>query len=257
MRIGVIGVGLVGSAISFGFRRIGHEVLQHDIRMDTKLADVLPAPVIFICVPTPQAIDGSCDTSQVETVIAELISAGYSGLIAIKSTVTPGTTDRLSKQWPSLRLAFCPEFLRERAAFSDFVEQNDICIAGVYRDEDCDIIRQAHGSLPKAFERMQPLDAELSKYFANIFNALRVVFANQFYEVCEAAGADYSTIKNAIVKRSNIGDHYLECNWQFRGFSGSCLPKDTAAFMSYVRDLGVDAPIFAHIVNYNKKLCLS
>ncbi len=252
MKVGVVGVGKVGGAISFGFQRIGHAVLQHDVKLDTRLKDILSAPIIFICVPTPPSPDGSCVTHYVKAVVRDLSMAEYRGLIVIKSTVPPGTTDSL--QALPLRLAFCPEFLRERAAFSDFVENNDVCISGVYRDEDAELIEQAHGSLPKAFVRMRPLEAEFCKYFCNTFNALRIVFANQFYDVCRAAGADYSVIKDAMVKRHNIGDHYLECNEQFRAFGGSCLPKDTAGFAAFVRGLGIDAPLFNHIVQLNERL---
>ncbi len=253
MKIGVVGVGKVGGAISFGFQRIGHEVLQHDIKLDTRLKDVVPAPLVFVCVPTPQKVNGECATNWVEDVLRVLVGLEYEGLIIVKSTVTPGTTDRLQKIWPSLRLAFCPEFLRERAAFSDFVENNDVCISGVYRDEDAELIEQAHGSLPKAFVRMRPLEAEFCKYFCNTFNALRIVFANQFYNVCRAAGADYQVIKNAVVKRHNIGDYYLDCSEGFREFGGSCLPKDTAGFAALVRSLGVDAPLFEQIVRLNEQ----
>jgi UDPglucose 6-dehydrogenase len=251
MKIGVIGVGKVGSAISFGFQRIGHEVLQHDVKLNTQLKDVLTAQLVFVCVPTPQSADGHCNRQLVYDVVRDLAGAEYKGLIVVKSTVTPGTTDSLQSSWPNLRLAFCPEFLRERAAFSDFVENQDICIAGVYHFKDAELIAHAHGSLPKHFSHMRPHEAEFCKYFCNTFNALRIVFANQFYEVCKTVGADYAVIKNAVVKRENIGDHYLECNEQFRAFGGSCLPKDTAGFAAFIRDYKIDAPLFEQIVNIN------
>ena len=69
---------------------------------------------------------------------------------------------------------------------------------------------------------------------------MRIVFANQFYEVCKAAGADYTTIKNAAVKRHDIVDHYLECNKEFRAFGGSCL--------------GFNQSLFQFICWYNDKI---
>jgi UDPglucose 6-dehydrogenase len=254
MKIGVIGVGKVGSAISFGFQRIGHEVLQHDIKLETRLKDVLPATLVFVCVPTPSSADGSCNRKLVYDVVRDLVGAAYEGLVVIKSTVTPGTTDNLQRLYPNLDLAFCPEFLRERAAFSDFVENNDVCVSGVYKDTDAGLIEEAHGSLPKHFARMRPLEAEFCKYFCNTFNAMRVVFANQFYDVCKSAGADYSVIKNAVIKRNNIDDHYLECNEQFRAFSGSCLPKDADAFSHYAAVLGVEVDLIDTMISINEKL---
>jgi UDPglucose 6-dehydrogenase len=255
MKVGVIGVGMVGGAISFGFKRIGHEVLQYDPKIaGSKFADVLPAELVFVCVPTPSALDGSCNTTEVEAVVGDLVHANYHGLIVIKSTITPGTTDKLQREWPLARLTYCPEFLRERAAFSDFVEDNDVCIIGTNRDDQYDLVKEVHGALPKTFARVTPVEAEMAKYFANTFHALRIVYANQFYDVCEAVGANYTAVKNAIAKKPTIGDSYLECNPQFRSFGGSCLPKDTQAFAAFVRSLGVDAPLFGQIVYLNARI---
>lgn len=256
MKVGIIGVGMVGGALQYGFARIGHEVSVYDIKLpDTKLQDVLGGDILFICVPTPSNPDGSCNTATVEAVVSDVASAGYRGLVAVKSTVEPGTTDKLAQRHPSLRLSFCPEFLRERAMYVDFVENNDICIIGSYRTEDADMLREVHGRLPKQFAYMSPREAELAKYFFNAFNALRIVYANQFYDLCKLTGADYSKIKNAIVKHRNVQDLYLDCNENFRGFGGACLPKDTAALAYYAKkvlpqDNGLS--IFEGIVELNK-----
>ncbi len=248
---------MVGSAVRHGFLRIGHDIAVYDIKLpETSLRDVLPAEVVFVCVPTPPAPDGSCNTTIVDKVVGELADASYAGLVAIKSTVEPGTTDRLAQKHPRLRLAFCPEFLRERAQYVDFSEYHYVCITGVYRDEDFEALKRAHGSIPKSFAPMKPLEAELSKYFWNVFNALRITFANQFYDVTQAVGADYNVIKNALVKHPNIPDVYLECNKNFRGFGGACLPKDTTAFANYAKGVLGDnwgLSLFEGIVEINKR----
>ena len=152
-------------------------------------------------------------------------------------------------------------------AVVDFVENHDVCVIGAHppssqRNPDwsiqmgCDdvaVLREAHGSLPVHVAVMTPTEAELAKYFSNTFNALRVVFANEFYEVCRAMGASYGAVKDAMVRRSTIADAYLDCNERYRGFGGVCLPKDTAAFAAHVRTLGLDARLFETIVEENKK----
>lgn len=248
---------MVGGALRHGFTRIGHDVSVYDIKLpDTKLSDVLQTDILFICVPTPGNPNGSCDTSIVEEVVEDVAAASYRGVVAIKSTIEPGTTDRLAQQHPPLRLSFCPEFLRERAMYVDFVENNDVCIVGTYKQEDADVLRDVHGELPKQFAYVSPREAELSKYFFNAFNALRIVYANQFYDLCKATGADYNKIKNAIVKHRAIQDVYLDCNENFRGFGGACLPKDTAAFARYASEvLGNNwgLSLFEGIVEINKR----
>jgi UDPglucose 6-dehydrogenase len=256
MKIGIIGLGLVGKAIRHGFVRMGHEVPAYDIKLpDTSLKDVLNTDLTFVCVPTPKTADGSCDTSIVENVVGEVNDAGYEGLLVIKSTVEPGTTDKLAKRYPKLRLAFCPEFLREKATYTDFVEQHDVCIIGAYNVADFEVVKLAHDPFPQNYAHVTPLEAEFSKYFLNVFNALRIVYANQFYDVVKAAGADYQKIKNAITKHRVVPPVYLDCNENFRGFGGSCLPKDTSAFAAYMRKMlpNSDLSIFEGIVEINKR----
>lgn len=269
MIIGIVGVGVVGGAVKYGMEKLGHEVKVHDIKWATKLEDLLDTDLCFICVPTPQGEDGSCDSRIVEQVVYELTTEFYRGVIAIKSTVSPGTTRYLvdkirstvsnSKsihQYP--KVCFVPEFLRERCAISDFTENHDVCVVGVDTgnkeiDETVyNLVVQAHGKYPQKFARMTPTEAELTKYFSNVYNAMRVTFANGFYDVCQKIGADYSKIKNAVVERPTILDLYLDCNEKFRGFAGVCLPKDTAAFANLAEDLGVKAQIFRTIVDDNK-----
>jgi UDPglucose 6-dehydrogenase len=257
MKVGIIGVGMVGSAVRHGLTRVGHDVSVFDVKMpETSLKNVLDTEVTFISVPTPSRPDGTCDTSIVESVVKDLAQAGYRGLVAIKSTVEPGTTDRLAKQYPNLRLAFCPEFLREKAAYTDFVEQHDVCVIGAYNEKDFEIIKAAHDPLPTNYAHVTPLEAEFAKYFLNVFNALRITFANQFYDVTKAAGADYQKIKNAMTKHRVIPPVYLDANEKFRGFGGACLPKDTSAFAQYAKKvLGPDAQLtlFEGIVEINKR----
>jgi UDPglucose 6-dehydrogenase len=262
MRIGVIGhMGVVGGAVRHGLERIGHTVIGYDLRAPaTKFNHVFDTEVMFLCLPTPARADGSCDTSRVVDKVIQLEKEAYPGLIVIKSTVTPGTTAELGHRHPTLRLAFCPEFLRERAAFVDFYENHDLCVIGVQGPgalADAALIRDAHGSLPKAFAVMSTTEAELAKYFSNVFNALRIVFANEFYEVARELGADYQVIKAAMVKRATIPDVYLDCNENTRGFGGVCLPKDTAAFAHLVEQLGLDMRLFRTIVDENKRFAVT
>lgn len=263
MRVGVIGhMGVVGGAVRHGLERIGHTVLGYDLRAPaSKLEHALDnTELVFLCLPTPARADGSCDTGRVVDKVIQLDQLGYRGLVVIKSTVTPGTTAYLGGKYPGLRLAFCPEFLRERAAFVDFYENHDLCVIGVQGPgalADADLIRRVHGELPKAFAVMSTIEAELAKYYSNVFNALRIVFANEFYEVARALGADYQVIKAAMVKRSTIPDSYLDCNENMRGFGGACLPKDTAAFAHLVEHLGLDMQLFRTIVDENKRFAVT
>ncbi len=259
MRIGVVGHGVVGSAVASGMERLGHDVKVHDIKYNTSISLMLDREIVFICVPTPETPDGSAHTGIVEEVIDQLLGSdwvhrtGFKEIVAVKSTVPPGFMASMEAKYDWVaKFAFVPEFLREKSAFHDFTEGHDVCIVGTRSEKVANIVFAAHGHYPKSFAHLTPTEAELAKYFSNVFNALRVTFANGFYDVAKALGADYSKIKNALVKRPTIQDLYLDCNENWRGFAGVCLPKDTAAFAKLVEDLGVKARIFKTIVEDNK-----
>ncbi len=254
MKIGIVGLGIVGSAVKYGFEKLGHQVAGHDIKDGTQLEDVLDTEIVYLCLPTPQAEDGHCDISIIKDVVRDLLEThGYAGIIAIKSTVTPGTTADLQKTFSTDKLCHVPEFLRERAAIIDFTDNHDVCIIGTESDEVFEKVKESHGYYPKQFIRLSPTEAEISKYFNNVYNATLITFANAFYELCQANGADYSRIKNAMVQRDHIFNKYLDCNDNLRGFGGMCLPKDTAAISALIKDLRLPIDIFQAVVDDNKR----
>jgi len=252
MKIGIVGIGVVGGAIKYGFEKLGHQVLFHDIAHNTKIEDVIHTEVCFICVPTPSTEEGACDTSIVEGVIKNLDDLSYNGVVVIKSTVEPGTTDRLNKQF-CLDVCFVPEFLRERCAITDFMENHDVCIIGTDSENIYEKIKEAHGRYPRQFIRLTPTEAEFCKYFNNVYHSTLIIFANSFYEVCKSFGVDYAKIKNAMVKRDHITDLYLDCNENVKGFGGMCLPKDTKAIAYLCKKKELDVDFFQTILDENNK----
>ena len=253
MKIGIIGVGVVGSTVEYGMKNLGHNISVHDIRLETKIEDILDCDVSYICVPTPMKDDGSCDTRIVEGVVSELYEHNYDGVIAIKSTVTPGTTRKLIDKYNNENICFVPEFLRERCSISDFVENHDLLIIGTENDEAYNKIKESHGKYPKKVKRVSETEAEFCKYFNNIYNATLITFANSFYEICKSQGVDYTNVKETIVNRNHINDIYLDCNENFRGFGGVCLPKDTSAIASLAKELHLDTEFFKMILSENEK----
>jgi UDPglucose 6-dehydrogenase len=248
MKIGIIGDGVVGGACGYGFRLLGHKVFVHDVKYNTNIDVVLKTQIVYVCVPTPQKEDGSCDVSIVVEVLQLLKEREYDGIVAIKSTVLPGTTEIL-KQQTNLRICFVPEFLRERCAIADFTENHDVCIIGTDSKDDYEKIKECHGNFPQKFIHLDPTEAEFCKYFNNVYNAMLIVFANSFFEACKLKGADYTKVKNAVVERKHIHSHYLECNDNFRGFGGMCLPKDVAAMSHIMKDTPVN--FFSSLIEEN------
>lgn len=253
MNIGIIGLGAVGTANKQGFEYLGHNVSIHDIKLNTKIIDVLETEIVFLCVPTPQSNDGSCDTSIIESVIQELNLHTYKGIIAIRSTVVPGFTQRMIEKYKNLTICFVPEFLRERCAADDFIHNHKLLAIGthdiwVYRK-----LVKAHGELPEHTEHLTPSEAEVLKYYNNVYAALRVTFANVMYEICEKLNCDYTTIKNAYIKTGKATDMYLDVHPELRGYGGMCLPKDTQAIAALLEQLELDYNLIKSIHIDNNK----
>jgi UDPglucose 6-dehydrogenase len=255
MKIGIIGRGTVGSAVFEGLEYLGHTMTFFDPKHEgSAMADVLDTDVVFISVPTDQTANGDCDTSIVDNVVAELAINHYAGLAAIKSTVIPGTTDRLHKQYPSLRLCMVPEFLRAKSALADFVYNHDLLVAGCYNREDADLIVELHGSFPQHVARVTPTEAEIIKYFNNVHHAMSVTFANITFDVCGKMGANYMNVYKAITRRECFNPAYLMANPNMRGYGGHCLPKDTAAWNNLIQNLGLPYTMIDSIIQDNERV---
>lgn len=228
MLIGVVGLGVVGKACKAGFEKLGYTVKPHDINLNTSINDLLVTEICYICVPTPALSSGECDVSIVTSVVENLVNLKYSGVIAIKSTVTPGTTELLIERFGD-RIVFVPEFLKERSAEYDFIFNHNLLLIGTNNVNHSYLVQRSHGNLPKDVMRVSPTEAEMMKYYHNTFNATRIVFANIIYELCNRLNADYDKVKEAFLRNNNMPDEYLDVKPELRGYGGACLPKDVRA----------------------------
>ena len=202
---------------------------------------------------TPPDKNEHCDISAVINVVDELNKLEYKGIVAVKSTVKPGTTNELVKNYPNLTLAFVPEFLRERCAYEDFVYNNNILVIGTDDDAVYNKIVESHGDLPVHKVKVSIIEAELMKYFSNTYKAMRITFANSFYKVAQHFGANYDVIKDTFLYHGVQEGHYLNVNKTYGGYGGMCLPKDTKAMKSLVNELDLDLDIFKFIDEENDK----
>jgi len=253
MRIGIVGQGYVGSAVREVFDK-HYQTNTFDLNGDCTCRDLEElidhSDIIFVCVPTPMKRDGSCDTSIVDSVVHELNSLAITRqdanrIIAIKSTVPPGTTNRLNKECEYISVIFNPEFLTEANFIDDFKNQNRIIIGG--ERPSTTKLRQVYSLVfPNVkIVKTGSITAEMVKYFTNTFLATKVSFANEMKMLCDNLNIDY----DKVVEYSTYDERLGKSHWAVPGpdgklgFGGSCFPKDLNALIKLCENYDVIANV--------------
>lgn len=269
MKLGIIGFGVVGRAVA-AYHEKNHDVYAYDIRMCgpenmDRINEI--AEVVFVCVSTPYSKDGNgLDCSNVYDAVSKI--AG-SKTVVIKSTVMPGTTDRLQELHPHHRFFFVPEFLNEDTSVEDYANPRRPHIVGVpelFPKGECTEEKwfiDTPGSLgllpypnaelpiPNYYHILPAKQAELLKLATNSFYALKVTFANQMFDL----GMTQETL-DALGTDDWIYPYHLKVEHKgYRGYGGMCLVKDTRALADYAgsNDIG---SLLSEVNAYNYDLLM-
>ncbi|MCI5226873.1 MAG: UDP-glucose/GDP-mannose dehydrogenase family protein, partial [Candidatus Electrothrix sp. AX2] len=230
------------------------------LQFTTDLAEAVPdAEAVFIAVGTPTSRrgDGYADLTYIYAAAKELAEHlhGYT-VIVDKSTVPVGTARQVARiiketnPAADFDVASNPEFLREGAALADFMRPDRVVI-GVESEQSEQVLREIYQPL---YLRDTPIvstsieTAELTKYAANAFLAVKISFINEIASVCEAVGADVTDLAKGIGMDGRIGSKFLHPG---PGYGGSCFPKDTLALMRLVQEYGENLRIIEAAVEVN------
>jgi len=284
--ISVIGAGYVGLTTSACLAHIGHEVICVDIDQEkirqlqqgkipiheagllelvqTGISNrslqfvvgaenaVTSSEFVFLCLPTPQKEDGRVDVDTVLSVvnqIREVISPGT--IIVNKSTVPVGTNTTLATtiRRDDVFVVSNPEFLREGAAVTDFLQPDRIVI-GANDSKAGDRVAQIYESIDAPIVRVDPASAETIKYATNSFLATKVSFVNGLAAVCEAVGADIDAVTAGLGSDTRIGPRFLQPG---PGWGGSCFPKDMHALVRIATDAGYEFDLLRAVISANEQ----
>ena len=260
-KVGIIGGGFVGGAMYENFKGV-FDVRVWDTNESKRTIKTFDsfvdwADIIFVCVPTPMKESGECDTSIVESVVEDIAKIDRRKYVVIKSTVTPGTTERLAETHRMI-IGFNPEFLTEANAHNDFRYQpliilgsDDVGLGAVmtqiYYEFNARVDNVAH-----VISRTTK-EAELFKYLANSFLATKVIFANEFKKLCDNINVDYGRLAEIAVLDKRLG----HTHWRVPGpdgklgFGGSCFPKDTSALLHFADEREVTLWLLAEATYIN------
>lgn len=298
MKVSVFGLGYVGSVSVGGLASLGHEVIGVDVnstkvetikagkspvieagldallgegvrsgrvRAVTRAAEaVAGTDVSLVCVGTPSLDNGSQDLTFLDRVCEEigaaLVAKTSYHVIAIRSTILPGTTEE--RVIPILErtsgrtagkdfgVAFNPEFLREGTALQDF-HHPPYTIIGQYERTAAETIRSLYERIDAPLLIVPLRVAEMVKFVSNSFHALKVTFANEIGNVCKREGIDSHQVMDIICmdRKLNLSSYYLKPGF---AFGGSCLPKDLKALLYHANRLDLTLPVLESILPSNE-----
>lgn len=258
VQVTVIGTGYVGLVTAIGLAENGHEVICVDLnaeRMEQLTKGIPPiteqgieealqanaarmtfttvypeSDLYLVAVGTPERADGSCDLTAVEAVVAQISRLNPEANVVLKSTVPPGTTERLQQSYPELRFAMVPEFLREGTALADNRAPSRLVIGT--RDHMLAEQLETLFLTTAPVVQVDPTTAELTKYAANSFLAVKISFINEIARLADAVGADVAEVAHGIGLDPRIGPAFLRAG---AGYGGSCFPKDIAALTALAK----------------------
>jgi GDP-mannose 6-dehydrogenase len=293
MKISVFGMGYVGSVTAACLAEQRHEVVGVDVNpTKVKLINAGQTPVIepglgdlmreavrdgrlrattsaveaiaateisLVCVGTPTLRSGRLDLSGIEKVCTELGAAlkqktGFH-TIAVRSTILPGTSDRLviprlesgsgKKAGRDFAVCYNPEFIREGTALADFYAP-PFTIIGAHDPRDGQPIAALYAAIDKPLVHTEIRLAEMLKYICNAFHALKIVFANEIGTIAKAVGVDSQALMQLFCadEKLNISRAYLQPGY---AFGGSCLPKDVRSLAYLGRELDLKLPLLESI----------
>ena len=254
MKIGIVGNGFVGSSVAFGFSPqtgCDAEIKIYD-KDESKSTHTLTEVVndsdyIFLSVPTPSNQDGSISLDILFDVFKEIdevidYEADRQPIIMIRSTVTPGTTAKIQRDYSKMYVVFNPEFLTERSAKFDFINQSRFIVGGSWGSTTAveQLYKWRFGDSTPVI-KTNYATAELIKYMNNCFFATKVSFLNEMYQIAEKCGANWDEAVDGFVRDGRVGHSHMNVPGPdgHYGFGGSCFPKDIQAMIHFAKTLDV------------------
>lgn len=243
MKIGVVGLGVVGSAIFKSFESKKIDTLGYDKYKNIgKIEDILQCDILFLCLPTLfSKINGEYDTSAIKEICEYLSENKFKNLVVIKSTVEPETTEKFANIY-GLEIYHNPEFLSAKTAYEDFNNQNHIVIG---KSKIC--TKNNSEKLISFFKKYYPSaeisectanESELMKLCVNNFYAVKIEFFNEIYLLSnKIENVSYEKIRKLVLKNGWINPmHTLVPGTDGKlSYGGMCFPKDTNALNAYMK----------------------
>jgi UDPglucose 6-dehydrogenase len=245
MNIAIIGLGFVGNAIyeTLKLKKIDNIVVYDKFKNGGigNINECLNSDIMFLCLPTLYNIKlKKYDLVPIEDTLNYLKENNYKGLAVIKSTVTPGTTNELSKKY-NLNLCHNPEFLSAKTAYEDFLNQKHIVIGKSINCNKFELLEKFYKKhWPEAKISICSSDeSEAVKLGCNCFYSVKIQFFNELFLMCQKGGYDFNIVKDIMLKNDWINPMHTKVPGTDGklSYGGYCFPKDTNALCSHLDKL--------------------
>ena len=248
----IIGYGHVGKAVDKILNPI-HRIVAIDIEGYQKNTitkhEGYSAKGIIVCVPTPEAPDGSCDISIVEKVLQE--SNKLNLPVLIKSTISIDGYAELAHKYS---ITYSPEFLRQKHAVDDMKNVKDIFIGGADVPFWVDVLREVYPMTVKIHE-CSVSEMIMTKYIRNSFLATKVVFFNEIHQLCKKLDISYDKVVSMVEKDDRIGSSHMKVPGDHgKGYAGACFPKDVKAFLKTAEKSATRLSVLRTVDKTNRQL---
>ena len=247
MKINLYGYGFVGNA-HYEVLNNGHEINIIDPKFPEKETAGFVPEAVIVCVSTPEAENGSCDMSNVFSVLEQVPETVP---VLIKSTISLEGWREIKERFPKHSINFSPEFLRAANSLDDFKNMSQMYLSEERAQWWAKVFNPFWNNLQFIVGRTE--DLIMVKYFRNSYHAVKVSFFNQVYELCETLGLEFEEIRAGITQDERIGPSHSYVTEE-RGFGGHCLPKDSSAIVKTADDYDIDLSVIKTARNYNSKI---
>lgn len=238
MSVGLIGKGVVGTAVynALQAKKITTSVFDLDLYKCERVENLSKTEFCFVCVPTPTQSNGDQNLKALNSALGKLVSLKYKGIVILKSTVVPGTCNYLKEKFSDLQIVFNPEFLTERNACKDFIEQSTVVLSG--STDDCMLCAGLYNKiLPQAkCVTMSYTQAELVKYMHNCTLAIQLSFFNELFFYSGLSSQDFQTSIEVASEFGNVKKITVPGPDGKHGWSGMCFVKDTLALLKKMQN---------------------
>lgn len=256
-KIGIVGYGFVGEALSYSFDLLNIPIVIYDkFKNIGQLIEILNTKMVFLCLPTLyNDVMLEYDKTSIYEICQYLSNSNYCGIVMIKSTVEPCISQKLSENYSNLKIIHNPEFLSAKTNKTDYHNQNHIIIGKTnsINDDDLNYVESFFSQLyPTAnITKCSSTESESVKLFCNCFYASKIQIFTEFYLLCEKIGINYDLIREIMFKNKWINQMHTQVpghDGQI-SYGGVCFPKDTNALLQFMKRMDVHYSVLENVIS--------